>query len=206
MRSFFPLFQSHLDLAHHYWMQIVEIGDTVIDATCGNGHDTVKLCQLALSPTKGKVYSFDIQEQAIHNATKEFDNHLKKEIRERLFFAQRCHSTFPEEISSSSVKLIVYNLGYLPGGDKAKTTMISTTLQSLQQAQNLIQPGGVISVTCYPGHEEGAKEQEELLSYLSELQPKEWSCCQHMWFNRQKAPSLLLIQKANYPSNPTTVR
>lgn len=196
MRHSFPLFQSHLDLAHSYWSQIVQIGDIVIDATCGNGHDTLKLCQLTLSIDKGKVYAFDIQEQAIISACHYLESHLTIELNQRIILQQRCHSTFPNELSPQSVKLIVYNLGYLPGGNKAKTTQVQTTLQSIHQAQELIQPGGAISLTCYPGHPEGAKEQEEILAYASQLSPKEWSCCHHVWLNRQQAPSLLLMQKA----------
>lgn len=198
MRSSFPLFQSHLDLAHHYWTQIVQIGDTVIDATCGNGHDTLKLCQLSLSPNKGKVYALDIQEQAIKSAYQFIHTNLDIHLTEHIIFQQRCHSIFPKELALGTVKLIVYNLGYLPGGNKAKTTQVNTTLHSLRQAQDFLQPGGVISITCYSGHSEGAKEQEKILAYASQLSPKEWSCCQHNWFNRQHAPSLILIQKARF--------
>lgn len=196
MRSSFPLFQSHLDLAHAYWSQIVHLGDSVIDATCGNGHDTLKLCQLALSTNKGKVYGFDIQEQALTTTHQYLSAHLRSNFKEQVMLQQRCHSSFPDEIPPASIKLIVYNLGYLPGGDKAKTTEGSTTLQSLMQVEKLIQPGGMISITCYSGHEEGAKEQKQILAYTSQLAPKEWNCCQHIWLNRQQAPSLLLIQKA----------
>ncbi|MFI0434963.1 MAG: tRNA (mnm(5)s(2)U34)-methyltransferase [Parachlamydiaceae bacterium] len=196
MRSSFPLFQSHLDLAHSYWSQIVQIGDIVIDATCGNGHDTLKLCQLTLSVDRGKVYSFDIQLQAIHSTAQLIAHDLEPSLKEKLSLEQRCHSNFPPEIIPNSVKLIVYNLGYLPGGDKAQTTQRSTTLRSLDEARKLLQPGGVISVTCYCGHEEGAKEKEEVLHYAHQLPPKEWSCSHHGWLNRQKAPSLLIIQKA----------
>ncbi len=195
MRPSFPLFQSHLDLAHSYWSKIVLIGDTVIDATCGNGHDTLKLCQLALSSDKGKVYSIDIQGEAIKSADLFLATHLSSDLRKRVVLEQRCHSTFPECIHPQEVRLIVYNLGYLPGGDKSKTTETLTTLQSLRKAEELLQPGGVISLTCYPGHSEGAKEQEAILDYVSQLSPKEWSCCQHQWLNRQQSPRLLLIQK-----------
>lgn len=196
MRSSFSLFQSHLDLAHSYWSQIVQIGDTVIDATCGNGHDTLKLCQLALSIDKGKVYALDIQAQAIHSTSHYLQTHLSPEQKRGVEFHQRCHSTFPDDIQPGSIKLIVYNLGYLPGGDKAQTTQRETTLQSLHQAQELLKPGGLISLTCYPGHAEGAKEQEFLLNYAASLSPYRWSCCHHCWLNRKQAPSLLIIQKA----------
>lgn len=195
MRTPFPLFQSHLDLAHSYWSKIVQIGDVVIDATCGNGHDTFKLSQLALSPNKGIIYAFDIQEQAIESTRHYLASHLNADQMQRIVFLQCCHSSFPQEIFPGSVKLIVYNLGYLPGGNKAKTTQSTTTLQSLRQAQELLQSGGLISITCYPGHKEGEKEQEEILEYAATLSPREWSCCHHRWLNRMNSPTLLLIQK-----------
>jgi hypothetical protein len=194
MRHSFPLFQSHLDLAHAYWSQIVQKGDLAIDATCGNGHDTLKLCQLVLSIDKGKVYAFDIQSQAIESTRHFLATHLATELKSRVDIRQCCHSAFPNNILPKSIKLIVYNLGYLPGGNKAQTTRTETTLASLHQAQELLQPGGVISITCYPGHIEGAKEQAAILDYASCLSPKEWSCCHHVWLNRQQAPSLLMIQ------------
>lgn len=194
MKSTYPLFQSHLDLAHHYWTTCVNIGDIVIDATCGNGHDTLKLCQLALSLDKGKVYAFDIQREATQSTSQILDN-LDLNLKKRVVIQQQCHSSFPKEILPGTVKLIVYNLGYLPGGLKEKTTEVATTLKSLEQALPLLQKGGVLSVTCYPGHEEGGKEQEKILDFVSTLSPKEWSCCHHVWLNRHKAPSLILVQK-----------
>lgn len=196
MRKIFPLFQSHLDLAHSYWSQLVRIGDTIIDATCGNGYDTLKLCQLALSGDKGTIYAFDIQKEAIDSAQQHLSLHLSADIQQRLVFQQRCHSTFPDWIHMESIKLIVYNLGYLPGGNKKQTTQTRTTLQSLQQAFILLQPGGMISITCYPGHAEGSQEQQSILDEVYRLSPNEWSCCHHVWLNRKEAPSLLVIQKA----------
>jgi hypothetical protein len=195
MRNSFPLFQSHLDLAHQYWSQIVQTGDTVIDATCGNGHDTLKLCQLALSVDKGKVYAIDIQEEAINSCCQLLDKFLPIELKQRVSVQQRCHSSFPETIVPESVKLIVYNLGYLPKGNKSIITLKETTLKSIQYAEKLIALGGVICITCYPGHEGGLEEQEDLLNYAAHLSPSQWSCCHHHWLNRHHAPSLLLMQK-----------
>ena len=116
MRKTFPLFQSHLDLAHFYWSQLIHIGDTVIDATCGNGHDTIILGQLALSKEKGRVYAFDIQQEAIESAKNYLSSHFEKDLFGRIDFQIHCHSTFPSSLQAGSVKLIAYNLGYLPGG------------------------------------------------------------------------------------------
>ena len=195
MRPLFPLFQSHLDKAHSYWEKIVQPGDHVIDATCGNGHDTLKLCHLALSQAGGSVYGFDNQKQAVV-ATQKLLETLPPAMQQKCVIEHRCHSTFPENFKMESFKLIVYNLGYLPGGDKVMTTQSSTTIQSLLRAQDLLMHGGVLSVTCYPGHPEGAIEEKTLIEFAQSLSPKEWSCCHHQWVNRCLAPSLLLIQKA----------
>lgn len=191
----FPLFQSHLDLAHSYWERLVRKGDRVIDATCGNGHDTLKLAQLALSESEGHVWGFDIQELALASTHALLQGSLAKPSLERVTLLQESHATFPKEIAHESIKLIVYNLGYLPGGDKKLTTRVASTAASLDQAQAIIQPGGAICITCYPGHPEGALEQQRLLGIVQEWPARTWSCSFHQWINRRQSPALLLIQK-----------
>lgn len=195
--SSFPLFQSHLDLAHTYWKSLVKPGATVIDATCGNGNDTLILAQLALDREKeGLVIGIDRQIDAIEATRKRLSTELSEENMQRVSLLYQCHSKFPGGILPESVTLIVYNLGYLPGGNKALTTLGSTTLQSLEEALPLIHAGGAISITCYPGHEEGQREEEVIKKFAKTLDPRKWSCCYHDWLNRRNAPSLLIIQKA----------
>lgn len=192
MRSHFPLFHSHLDLAHHYWKRLVREDDLLIDATCGNGHDA--LCLAKLKPKL--LYAIDIQPQALASA-QGLLSQLTADERAHVKFIEGSHVRFPEEIAPETVKLCVYNLGYLPGGDKSLTTLANTSVQSLEAALKLIMPGGAISVMCYPGHPEGKREQEWILEFAQGLDPKQWSCCHHRWMNRDKAPSLLLMQKGN---------
>ncbi|TXI40270.1 MAG: methyltransferase domain-containing protein [Nitrosomonas sp.] len=192
----FPLFRSHLDLAHTYWKQLVSIGDTVIDATCGNGHDTLMLARLVIDDSAGDVYGLDIQSTAIDNSRQLLHQELPTHHLQRIHLLQQCHSTFPDMITAASVKLIVYNLGYLPGGNKSLTTRVETTLQSLNAAVKLLSPGGCLSITLYPGHPEGAIEESQVLPLIRSLSSSEWSCCHHQWINRPiSAPSLLLVQK-----------
>lgn len=191
----FPLFQSHLDLAHSLWQKIVTPGDTVIDATSGNGRDTLFLAHLALSHDTGTVFAFDIQSAALENTQKYLGEHLSKEQLRRIALIHGCHSLFPETLTAGSVKLIVYNLGYLPGGSKIVTTRVETTLASVKAALPLLSPSGVISITCYPGHPQGLEEEGALTTFVAGLDGKEWSCCHHRWLNRRSAPSLLLIQR-----------
>lgn len=193
--SKFPLFQSHLDLSHSYWEKLVHKGDIVIDATCGNGHDSLKLAQLALTTDSGNLWAFDIQEQAIKQTFHLLSQSLEPEQVERIRLLQRSHAVFPDDIANESVKLIVYNLGYLPGGNKAITTAVQSTLQSLDAAQKLISPGGAICLTCYPGHAEGAREQDHILDYTRRLHPRTWNITFHQWLNRHQAPALMLLQK-----------
>lgn len=195
MFSHFPLFQSHLDLAHHYWKQLIQSGDTVIDATCGNGHDILLLSHLTLADGKGHVVGFDIQESAIQKTTDLLRTNLQQEQFDCIQLIHGSHDLFPENIRSSSVRLVVYNLGYLPGGNKQITTRVETTLASVKRARDLLMPGGVISLTCYPGHAEGQVEEKALLELVASWEAKEWSCCHHRWVNRRSAPSLLLIQR-----------
>ena len=83
--SFFPLFSSHIDLAHHYWMQIVKKGDTVIDATCGNGKDTLILARLALDEGQGRLIGLDIQSEALLRTKQLLCEHLSESLMERIY-------------------------------------------------------------------------------------------------------------------------
>jgi predicted methyltransferase len=196
MRRQFPLFQSHLDLAHYYWQQLVRSGDTVIDATCGNGHDTLILSKQALSPGAGKVHAYDIQPEAIETTRMRLAEQLDPELRARVALHCSSHVSFSSDIPPQSVQLIVYNLGYLPGGDKRITTTTECTLKSLDHAMKLLRPGGLISVTLYPGHAEGAIEAQAIVNYCQGLEATHWSVCLHQWANRRTAPQLLLLQRA----------
>jgi hypothetical protein len=196
MKTKFALFQSHLDLAHSYWERLIKKGDIIIDATCGNGQDTLRLAQLCLVEEMGSLYAIDILAKAIEHTHRHLEQALEAPLLSRVHFVHACHSTFPETISPNSVQLIIYNLGYLPGGgDKSLTTKVETTLQSLRNALNLIQPGGAISLTLYPGHPEGEREEENILAFVQGLDPLQWNCCNHQWLNRRKSPRLLMLQK-----------
>lgn len=186
--------KPHLECAHFHWSHHVKPGDGVIDATCGNGHDTLKLCELALTPDKGYVYAFDIQPQAIIKTKERLLEKLPTAIYERVHFIPRCHSSLEYDFPIP-IRLIVYNLGYLPGSDKQLTTLIKTTLQSLTSAQKILSDGGVISITCYPGHLEGAREEELLLQIAKDLPFPAWTSCHYRWLNRDRSPSLLLLKK-----------
>lgn len=187
--------KPHLSLAHHYWQSYLKNGDIVVDATCGNGLDTLALAKLALTSETGKVYALDIQAEAIKSTKEYLKKNLPDDLFERISLIQGCHSRFPAELARNSVHLIVYNLGYLPKGNKSLTTQVETTLESIQKARNLLAPQGLISIMCYPGHEEGEREEIALKEMLKMWDSHEWNCCYHQWVNRPKSATLFLIRK-----------
>lgn len=195
----FQLFKNHLDLAHQYWKTLLKPGDIAIDATCGNGNDSLFISQQILAPDQsdgmGELFLFDIQQTALDNSLKLLSSHLDTQQLSKIYPCLSCHSIFPDKIHKATVTLAAYNLGYLPGGDKSLTTRVSSTLLSLQNVLPLIKSGGVVSVTCYPGHAEGHKEENAILEWASALPPYTWNCCHHKWINSVQSPSLLILQK-----------
>lgn len=187
MYSQFAHYSSHLECAHSFWQALLKPDDTVIDATCGNGHDTLVLAKLV---PQGKVIAFDIQQQAIEETKKRLQ---EADLLKRVDLRLASHATFSEDLLPQSIALIVYNLGYLPGGNKALTTTSKTTLNSIKKALSLLKPGGAISCTLYPGHSEGEIEKGSLLEFLQTLSAKDWAICHLQWRNRQKSPELLII-------------
>lgn len=184
---------SHLQLAHHYWGIFLKPGDCVIDATCGNGHDSLKLAQLVLTEKAGALLCIDVQDSALEATKERLKNSLPPPLFKKIIYHKGCHAVFPP--LPNSPRLIVYNLGYLPGGNKSLTTEPVSTLTSLKCALNHLQRGGMLSITCYSGHETGEKEEKSVLSFAQSLSENQYQVVHHQWVNRTKAPSLLMIQK-----------
>ncbi|QVL55014.1 MAG: class I SAM-dependent methyltransferase [Simkaniaceae bacterium] len=175
-----------LKLAHQVWKDHLKPGNSAIDATCGNGYDTDVLARFDLA----HLYVFDIQKKAL-NSTKSRVGENKN-----ISYHLECHSTFSSV--KGSVDLIVYNLGYLPGGNKSLTTNVQTTIKSIETGTLLLNPGGLISCMLYPGHPEGAREESALLDLTANFSSKKFQISHHRSVNRSRAPSLLLIQKIIY--------
>ena len=191
----YPLFNKHLDLSKQYFEKLLKPGDIAIDATCGNGHDTLYMASRILTENSGTLYTLDIQKEALESAIMLLKESIPDSHFKRIHFLEMSHETFPSEIAKNSVKLIIYNLGYLPGGDKAITTMSHTTLKSIKNSMEMISFEGAISITCYPGHPAGKIEEDLILEFVSNLDHRAWNCCHHRFVNREKGPSLLILQK-----------
>ncbi len=201
-RPLFSLFQSHLDLSHAIWQHQISKKNPlcVIDATMGNGHDTLFLASCLFPSETAELIALDIEPLAkLHTEERLKSGGFQEELSlnkiKPMIFS---HDHINEVAPSFSVSLIVYNLGYLPGGgNKEKTTYEKTTIESVLKAEKLIEPGGLISITCYPGHVEGKKELDSLIDLVQKdpFFPHVWNVTHHITLNRAKAPSLLLLQK-----------
>jgi len=165
-------------------------GGFAVDATAGNGNDS-----LLLSDTvgkNGKVLSFDIQESAISNS----HSLLKSKAKYNNYrFVCDCHTRLSEYIDEP-VDIFVYNLGYLPGGDKSKTTTAENTIISIKTAMSLLKIKGGLLIVSYPGHESGYREEKAIRLFSEELDQRKWSVLRSEFINQVNSPPVLyFIQK-----------
>jgi predicted methyltransferase len=158
---------SLVALAHQAVAAVLAPGDIAIDATVGNGHDTLFLAQQV--GINGKVYGFDIQEAALDSAWQRLLA-AGETAQVALYHAgHEAMAVLLPETVAGRVRAVMFNLGYLPGGDKQRTTGTSTTLAAVQAALSLLAPGGVISLLAYTGHPGGREETEQLKAWLAYL-------------------------------------
>lgn len=156
--------------AHASILQVVHPGDTVIDATTGNGHDTLFLAQAV--GRQGKVYGFDIQQSALDLTYQRLQQH-HAESQVCLFHAG--HEMIPILIpqqEQTQIRAVMFNLGYLPGGDKSRITGPATTLAAAAAAVQMLMPGGRITLLAYTGHAGGREECDAIAAWAGTL-PRE---------------------------------
>lgn len=177
-------------LAADYMTRAVRSGDTVVDATMGNGKDTLFLCGLV--GESGHVYAFDVQAEAVARTRERIDE-AGYASRATLLLAG--HETMAEHVKGP-VQAVMFNLGWLPGAVHAVTTKTETTLAAVRAATALIAPGGIVTVCVYPGHEEGARELEALGALAAGLDVRRFNVLHHRFVNASlQTPQLILIQR-----------
>lgn len=181
----FKYFINTVNLAKKVMYYYVKNGDTVIDCTVGNGNDTIFLAKLV--GEKGKVYGFDIQSIAL-KITKE--KLLKEELDKRVTLINDGHENIDKYILKR-VDFVIYNLGYLPGGDKRIKTEIDSTLESIKKSLYLLRENGLLLITCYTGHEGGLEEKEGVKDFLKGLNQKEYSVLKFNFLNQKNNPPIL---------------
>ena len=178
----------HTLLADH----VVE-GASVIDATMGNGHDTLHLARLV--GDTGHVYAFDIQSEALAATTARLSD---EQLQARVTLIHDNHASMQEHVSEA-VSAIVFNLGYLPGTDKSCATQATSTLTAIERALTLLAPGGLLLIVIYWGHEAGVREKEALEPFVAQLSPDQYRVLRYEFMNRvNPAPYLLAIERFSY--------
>jgi 16S rRNA C1402 N4-methylase RsmH len=168
----------------------VNPGDVVVDATLGNGHDTVFLANLVGST--GKVYGFDVQELALTAAKERLNN---QDLLDRVTLFHAGHEKAAELIPvehHGKITGAIFNLGYLPGSDKSIVTKPGTTIAAVQQLHKMLAPEGIIVLVLYHGHEEGAFERDALLDYCRQIDQKSAHVLQYQFINQQNNPPFII--------------
>lgn len=173
----------------------VNVGDTVIDGTMGNGHDTLALAKL-VGP-EGKVIAFDIQPMALENTKALLEAEgMKDHPGIHLILDSNANVKNYVEPGEAGIAAILFNLGYLPGGDKTVTTTKEETLRAVSDAVELVKPGGLVAAVLYSGHEQGAEEKQTLLDWAKELPAKAFHVAYiSMWNQKKCPPEILLITR-----------
>jgi 16S rRNA C1402 N4-methylase RsmH len=179
-----------LPFARTLLKKAVKHGGIAIDATTGNGHDTVFLAQLV--GENGHVYGFDIQEEAINNTKNRLE---EQNLSQHVTLIQQGHETILNSVPSShqgSVTGAIFNLGYLPGGDKSIVTKSNTTIEAIEQLLHILAPEGIIVLVIYHGHPEGAVEKDHLLDYVKQLDQKKVHVLQYQFINQDNHPPFII--------------
>lgn len=180
-----------VSIAKELMMKKVLSSDLVVDATVGNGHDTLLLAQLV--GQEGKVYGFDIQEDAINNASQKIiENNLTK----RVCLIKDSHENIDQYIKEK-VDLIIFNLGYLPGGDHCIVTKAESTLTAIEKSLHLLKENGLLLVITYIGHNEGKTEDKLIKKYFSELNQKKYNVLKFEFINQINYPPILYCVEKN---------
>lgn len=168
----------------------VQSGDICVDATAGNGHDTLFLAQLV--GKNGQVYSFDIQEKAIVKTK----NRLMTENQlEQVTLIHDGHEKVKDYIPKQyygKVTGAIFNLGYLPGGDKSIVTTPKTTIQAIENLLELLAIGGMIVLVIYHGHDEGKVERDAILQFVESLPQENAYVLKYQFINQKNNPPFIV--------------
>lgn len=170
-----------LDFVRNVISKKIKENDVCVDATCGRGNDTLFLAKFAK-----RVYAFDIQKEAIDSSKELLKRYNNVE------FINDSHENVGKYVTEE-INVVMFNLGYLPKGDKNITTKSASTISSIDKMINMLALGGIISIICYPGHPEGYRESMELLEYLRKINQKNYDIIRYDFINQINNPPFALI-------------
>lgn len=178
--------QRVLNYAQFLLHDTVELGDIVVDATAGNGHDTATLAELV--GEAGHVYAFDVQQQAVEATTARIAD---------LGFSERCdiildgHENVAKYVTAP-IKAAIFNLGYLPGADHSIVTKPSTTVTAIEAIVKQLVVGGIVVLVIYHGHEGGKEERDRVIDYTKSLPQKNINVLRYEFINQKNDPPFII--------------
>ncbi|MFW6251875.1 MAG: class I SAM-dependent methyltransferase [Halanaerobium sp.] len=185
-------FFNAVEFSHLLLKEQVEDGDKVLDATAGNGYDTKFLAELV--GVGGKVFAFDIQKEAILN-TKRLLQKNKLENQVELILDSHAHLDLYLE---NKISAAVFNLGYLPGGNKEIITKVESTITALKKTTALLKENAIVVLVIYSGHPGGEKEKNAVLKFSSDLDHKKFIVLNYKFLNQPGSPpQIIAIKKRN---------
>ena len=178
--------QKPLLFARELISRSLKVGGCAVDATSGNGHDTVFLAELV--GRDGSVLAFDIQPQAIA-ATRE--RLAAKGLLERVRVVEDSHAKMAD-YSQAAFDAVMFNLGYLPHGDHTIVTKPESTVAALCFAAKQLNIGGIITILVYTGHEGGREEWEKVWEFSAALPQQLFTVLEYRLINQKNNPPFLL--------------
>lgn len=166
--------------------KLIKEGDTVVDATAGNGNDTAFLAGLV--GETGRVYAFDIQQKAIEKTSERLQT---MGLFERVSVIHDGHQNMDLYVKEA-VRTVVFNLGYLPRGDHNIHTEGDTTVEAINKAMELIVPNGLVILVVYYGGDSGFDEKEHVLDYIKTIDSTRFAVMQTEFVNQPNCPPILV--------------
>lgn len=174
-----------LGVTHRFLAQYVKPGSFIVDATAGNGGDTAFLCRL--TGAQGRVLAMDIQPQAVENARARLKTEGLDQIGQVLLAD---HSQLARYVPAESADCIVFNFGWLPGGNHDIFTRKETSVPAVLQALHCLKPGGILSLCLYYGRNNGYAERDALLELVRGLDHRQYTVMELSFSNRLNDPPI----------------
>lgn len=177
-----------LETEKSFILKHIKEGDTVADFTMGNGHDTLFFSKAV--GNSGRVFAFDIQPSALESTQKRLtENNAPQNY---TLICDSHHNA--KKYIDCKIKAGMFNLGYLPGGDKSVTTKRETTLLAVDAAIELLDTDAILLIAVYPGHEEGEIEGELIHERLSQLDRKKYCCAKFRIINSPTSSYFYIVE------------
>ncbi len=167
---------------------LIPEGGFCIDGTAGTGRDTLYLSQKV--GKRGRVLAFDIQQEALDMTGERL---RKAQCTENTTLLLDSHVHMDEYAQKDTVDAILFNFGYLPGGNHNLATKADTSLEAVEKGLSLLKAGGVMSLCVYSGGDTGFAERDALLTFAAGLNPREFLVIRNDFFNRPNNPPVILL-------------